>query len=187
VRRTGSGAGVPRGRGRRDGFSLLEVMISSTVFLIVAGAVVTTLVVSNALNMTGRETALASRGAQSILEELKATPFEEVFARYNVIPDDDPGGTSPGANFAVTGLTPGSDDADGFVGAIEFPGGGQELHEDGEDAELGLPRDLDGDGAVDDQDHAADYRILPVRVVISWNGQNGARTFELVTVLTELR
>lgn len=175
-------------RGRaRAGFTVLELMISSTVFLLVAGAVVTTLVVSSALNMTGRETALASRGAQSIIEELKASTFAEIFARYNTNSGDDPaGGTSPGANFAVAGLTPAPDDEDGFVGTIQFPGTGKELHEDGEDAELGLPRDIDGDGAVDGEDHASDYRILPVRIAISWTGQNGARTFELVTVLTEL-
>jgi hypothetical protein len=163
-------------------------MISSTVFLLVAGAVVTTLVISSALNMTGRETAVASRGAQSIIEELKATTFAEIFARYNTTAADDPaGGTSPGANFAVAGLAPRADDEDGFVGALEFPGTGTTLREDGDDVELGLPRDLDGDGDLDGADHAGDYRILPVRVVIAWNGQNGARTFELVTVLTELR
>lgn len=177
----------PRARRAEQGFTMLELMISSTVFLLVAGAVVTALVISSALNMSNRETALASRAAQSIIEELKGTAFDEVFVRYNTTAADDPAaGTSPGAAFAVAGLAPQEDDADGLVGAIEFPGTGTALHEDGDDAELGLPRDMDGDGAVDADDHAADYRILPVRVVLSWNGQNGARTFELVTVLTEL-
>lgn len=168
------------------GFTLLELMISSTVFLLVAGAVVIALVISSALNMTNRETALASRAAQSVIEELKATAFDEIYARYNDTAADDPGGTAPGSGFAVAGLAAQEGDADGFVGAIVFPGTGTALHEDGDDVELGLPRDLDGDGAVDADDHAGDYRILPLRVVIRWNGQNGARTFELVTVLTDL-
>lgn len=174
-------------RAAKQGFTLLELMISSTVFLLVAGAVVTALVVSSALNMTNRETALAARAAQSVIEELKATAVDEIFARYNATAADDPaGGTSPGGDFAVAGLAPQAGDADGFVGSIEFPGTGVALREDGDDAELGLPRDLDGDGVVDAANHAGNYRILPVRVVIRWTGQNGKRTLELVTVLTEL-
>jgi hypothetical protein len=162
-------------------------MISSTVFLLVAGGVMTALVVSSALNMTNRETALASRAAQSMIEELKSTAFEEVFVRYNATTADDPAGTSPGQDFAVAGLEPQKDDADGLAGSIEFPGTGATLREDVEDVELGMPRDLNGDGPpLDADDHADDYRILPVRIVVRWNGQNGARTFQLVTVLTEL-
>jgi type II secretory pathway pseudopilin PulG len=178
----------PRAVAGRAAFTLLELLVSATIFMLVSGAVVTTLALSTALNRTNRETALAVRAAQSLLEELKGVEeFEEIYARYNATSDDDPAaGSSPGQGFAVAGLSARSDDADGFVGALEFPGTGKELLEDGEDAELGLPRDLDGDGLVDAADHAGDYRILPVRVVVEWSGQNGARTLELVTVLTEM-
>jgi len=170
--------------GAERGFTVLELMISSTVFVLVAGAVVTALVVSNALNMTNRETAIASRAAQSMLEELKACTFAEIFKRYNGTAADNPaGGGSPGDDFAVKGLDLQEGDADGFAGSIEFPGTSTTLRENVVDAELGMPRDLNGDGAIDAADHAANYRILPVRVVVRWNGQNGPRTFELVTVL----
>jgi hypothetical protein len=163
-------------------------MISSTVFLIVAGAVVTALVVSSALNTTNRETALASRAAQSTIEELKGTAFDEVFARYNATAADDPAlGASPGDDFSVAGLSVQPDDADGLAGSIEFPGTGTTLREDVDDTELGMPRDLNGDGLPPDaNDHAGDYRVLPVRIVVRWSGQNGVRTLELVTVLTDL-
>jgi hypothetical protein len=62
---------------------------------------------------------------------------------------------------------------------------GTELREDVVDTDLGLPRDLNGDGAIDGADHSADYRILPVRVTVSWTGQNGVRSMDFVTVLTE--
>jgi len=173
-------------RAPERGFSILELMISSTVFVLVAGAVVTALVVSNSLNMTNRETALASRAAQSMLEELKACEFSEVFACYDGTAADDPaGGGSPGANFAVNGLDVQADDDDGLAGAIEFPGTGTTLREDENDPELGMPRDLDGDTNVDAVNHSGDYRILPVRVVVRWTGQNGPRTFEVVTVLAD--
>ena len=174
-------------RGAEAAFTLLEVMISATVFLIVSGAVVTSLVVSTALNTSNRETALASRAAQSAIEELKATAFAEIFRRYNATTADDPvAGVSPGSAFAVQGLNPRSDDADGLAGSIQFPGSGKELLEDGADADLGLPRDLNGDTATDGADHAGDYRILPVRVRVEWSGKSGPQALELVTVLTEL-
>ncbi|HEX6885962.1 MAG TPA: type II secretion system protein [Planctomycetota bacterium] len=177
----------PHARARRAGFTLLELMISATVFLLVAGAVTTSVVVSSALNTTARETAQATRAAESLLEELKGTEFAEVFARFDASTANDPAlGSSPGAGFAVSGLGVQDGDADGLVGRVEFPVIGAELREDVADAELGLPRDLNGDGVVDALDHAADYRILPVRVVVAWSGKNGARTVELVTVLTDL-
>jgi type II secretory pathway pseudopilin PulG len=173
-------------RGTSAGFSILEILIAATVFMLVSGAVVTTLVASNALNATNRETVLAAQAAESIVEELKSTPFDEVFARYNSTVDDDPAvGDSPGYWFAVRGLSPRADDPDGAVGQIDFPGDGLELREDVTDADLGLPRDMDRDGIVDDQDKAASYRILPVRVTLAWTGPNGNRTLQLVTVLTQ--
>lgn len=173
-------------RGGSGGFSIVEILISATVFLLVSGAVVTTLVASSALNHTNRETVLAVQAAESMIEELKSTPFAEVFARYNDTVADDPAtGVSPGIAFAVAGLAARADDADGMVGTIAFPGDGVVLREDVADAELGLPRDLDRDGAIDDQDKAASYRILPVRVRLEWRGANGNRALELVTVLTQ--
>jgi hypothetical protein len=51
------------------------------------------------------------------------------------------------------------------------------------DMGLGMPRDLNGDGAVDTADHSLDYVILPVRVRVTWQGVGGARTVETSTVL----
>jgi len=178
-------AGARAARTRSGGFSIVEILISATVFLLVSGAVVTTLVASSALNLTNRETVLAAQAAESMIEELKSAPFDEVFARYNDTKGDDPAtGVSPGIGFAVAGLNARADDADAMVGSIAFPGDGVELREDGADVDLGLPRDLDRDGAVDDQDKAASYRILPVRVRLDWRGANGNRSLELLTVLT---
>ncbi len=177
-------AGSSRGRA---GFSMLELMVSLSVFVLVAGAVVTTLTASTALNSTNRETILATHAAESALETLKGTAFDQVFARYNATAADDPVGPdpSPGAVFAVNGLSVQKDDGDGFAGEILFPGDGIQLLENVDDLELGMPRDLNGDG-IDAADHAGNYRILPVRVVVQWRGRTGERRIELVTVLSEL-
>jgi prepilin-type N-terminal cleavage/methylation domain-containing protein len=171
----------------RGGFTLIELLVAATVFALVAGAICSSLIASTALNRTSRETILAMEAASNTLEALKGSPLEEVFARYNASSADDPAsGASPGAAFAVAGLDVSADDADDFAGEIEFPGKGGELREDDDDAELGLPRDLNGDGAVDTSDHAADYRLLPVRVVVEWTGKTGARRLELVSVLGDI-
>ena len=172
---------------RQHGFSLIELLISLTVFVVIAGAVASTLMASSALNRVNKESLRAMEAAESAIEALKGTTFSEVFARYNVDGADDPAlGTSPGMYFAVSGLTLRSDDADDFAGAIEFPGDGNDLREDWQDAALGMPRDLNGDTETDDKDHAADYRLLPVRVTIQWTGKTGNRELELMTVLSEL-
>ena len=51
------------------------------------------------------------------------------------------------------------------------------------DASLGMPRDLNGDGVIDSEDHAGDYVLLPVKVRVNWRGITGDRSFEVCTVL----
>ena len=54
---------------------------------------------------------------------------------------------------------------------------------EGRDAQLGMPRDLNGDGAIDSENHAKDYLLLPVCIRIEWRGLTGDREYELHTVL----
>jgi hypothetical protein len=123
-----------------------------------------------------RERTLAMDAIETTLEQLAGVPFAEIFARFNGVDGDDIlGGPigSPGLAFDVPGLGPVAGDADGLVGRLEFPGDGSTLREDFQDVELGPPRDLNGDGLVDQADHAGDYRVLPVRIVVEWNGIAG--------------
>jgi hypothetical protein len=57
------------------------------------------------------------------------------------------------------------------------------LREDVNLPELGMPRDLNGDGAVDAGNHSTDYRLLPVIVRVRWQGAGGPSQFELKTML----
>ena len=85
--------------------------------------------------------------------------------------------------FAVPGLDAAHDDPDGFVGEVRFPGNGFVLAEDAVDADLGMPRDLNGDRDVDALNHSLDYRVLPVRVHLEWTGSGGRQTLDLVTTI----
>ena len=75
---------------RQHGFSLIELLISLTVFVVIAGAVASTLMASSALNRVNKESLRAMEAAESAIEALKGTTFSEVFARYNVDGADDP-------------------------------------------------------------------------------------------------
>lgn len=140
------------------------------------------------LNRMNRETAIAQQAARRMLEELQGEEFAQVFACYNAQAGDYAGaGVERGVGFAVAGLDTQPGDADGLVGRVQFPTvdvlGVEELREDVVDAGLGMPRDLDGLNGIDGFDHAGDYQLLPVRVVVEWNGVRGARRIALETVL----
>lgn len=169
----------------RSGFSLLELMVGLCVLTVAVGAVASTLVATTNLNSTGEEIARAVEAATGVLEELRAEEFPDLFALRDGDPGNDPGGpgSAPGSDFAVRGLAPW--DGAATVGTIEFPGNGGELREDVVDRDLGMPRDLNGDGVIDGEDHSDDYIVLPVRVRVRWQGRSGRVERSLVHVLAE--
>jgi prepilin-type N-terminal cleavage/methylation domain-containing protein len=179
------------GSSRAGGFTLLELMLAMTVLAVAFVAISRAMVGAMSLNRVNRESAIVQDGMREMIETLQgAAPFGEIFIRYNSDPGDDPLlGLSPGDGFAVSGLDPVTGDPDGLVGEIVFPtlqtGMGLELREDLPLPELGLPRDLDGDGDVDNEDHAGDYRLLPVIVRLRWQVGNGERVAEVRTILAD--
>ena len=170
----------------RAGLTLIELSVAITVLVIALCATASTVVTTGALNRQSRETEVARKAAASAMEALRNTPFANVFAQYNASPDDDPlgPGTAPGQFFAVGELTPVAGAPGGAAGRIFFPAAGPDLRENVVDATLGMPRDLTGDILQDGFDHASDYRVLPVRVRVSWTGVNGERFLEFQTLLS---
>lgn len=61
------------------------------------------------------------------------------------------------------------------------------LREDMDLADLGMPRDLNGDTVIDALDHRYDSRVLPVCVRVSWKGRYGDRSMDVYTLLTEFQ
>ncbi len=133
-----------------------------------------------------KESALATDGIADMVERLQGVGhFQDVFALYDANPNDDPGipGTAPGNHFAVKGLQVPDDEPGGSVGEIVFPTIGNQLREDVVDPDLGMPRDLNGDGIIDSADHAADYKILPVLIRVHWKGVGVKRSMVVRTIL----
>jgi prepilin-type N-terminal cleavage/methylation domain-containing protein len=172
-------------RSEQRGFSLVEVAVVFTIVLIAISMFARTLASSKKLDPIATETTIAASGARTVLEKMKNHPFEQIFALYNTTPADDPGGagTGPGAQFDVEGLTPLT--PGGHCGTIIFPEKACALHEDVEDAKLGMPRDLNADGNIDGLDHGGDCVILPIRVRVEWvlhGSTDTHRWFEMYTM-----
>ena len=180
----------PQAPGRRSGFTFVELAVVMTILLsalLIFSSTVTGVAKQRSVN---RETGLAVTAARNLLETLRSEDFAFVFARYNSDPADDPDGpgTAPGSRFAVAGLDETPDSPDGLEGEVIFPtaldpAGQLQLREDVELRVLGMPRDLSGDGRIDDADHGDSYFILPVQVRLRWKGTTGVRQYELSSQL----
>lgn len=169
-----------------SGFTLVEVVIAAVVLVLALLGAMGTLTQVMMLGESNLESAIAHQAARSMVERLQSTPFDEVFQRFNEDPSDDPDGdgTAEGMHFAVPGLDPRRDDADGFCGMVLMPAtDGTELIETLEDTAFGMPRDLNGNGVVDGNDHALDKVILPIRVQVQWTGKSGNHRTEFRTIL----
>jgi hypothetical protein len=144
------------------------------------------------LMSVNRDNARASEAARMALESVEngAVPFESLFLAFHAdpvtrelgdleLPEGLPLLTR---HFDGRGLRPLADDPDGMIGELIFPTvdtlDGPELREDV------AQRDLNGDGVVDDANHADDYTLLPVTVRVEWDGQNGPQRLEFVALLT---
>jgi len=179
------------GRLQAGAFTLVELLLVISVLLIAFLALSQSIVASMALTRVNRESALATDGIRHMVEVLQGgEDFEDLYQLYNGWNGDDPGpGPAPGSGFTVAGLEPVEGDSDGLVGEIVFPtvetSAGLELREDVEEPTLGMPRDLNGDGALDALDHAGDYRLLPVVVRLRWRGVSGERSAEVRTLIAD--
>ncbi len=183
---SGLPARIRRDSTSRAGLTLVELMVAIAVMVVALCATASTVVTTSALNRQSHETAIARQAAETMVEALRNADFAKVFALYNADPGDDPlgAGTAPGSRFAVTGLTPQPGAPGGMAGDIIFPSAGPTLRETAVDATLGMPRDLNGDLAIDGSDRALDYLVLPVRVRVRWTSKHGPRVLELKTLIS---
>jgi hypothetical protein len=163
------------------------MMVSLSISLVAMAMFSSALISTSRMGADKRLTALAANACRDKLEDMRAAPHAERFARFNASRLDDPDGpgTAPGDKFAVPGLDPQPGDPDGFVGEVVMPVIEGRLREDFVDQRLGLPRDLNGDSLTDKEDHSGDYVILPVVVRVEWKGIGGSRKIEMYSMLAD--
>lgn len=161
------------GPGRTDGFTLIEVAIATSILMIGIVSVLSASTQMNSLRQVNRERTLAQNAVRSLSERIHAasqgfsddpnTWCNELLALYG------PGGTT-GDTFEVTGLAEVEEGEP--VGRIVIVT--DERRTDAElGRDLGMPRDLNGDGDSTDADVSATARILPVTLTLRWTGENG--------------
>lgn len=170
-----------------SGISLLELLMALSLFIVVAMAVMVSFTRAAASDTVSGENMRARAAASQVLDEIRGyaiQSFETTYAYYNANPSDDPGGygTAPGNSRTLGELT--SPDGTATL-RIEFPERDGHLREDVTDADWAMPRDLNGDSAVSAVAVDTNYRLLPVRVMVTWRGVRGLKTYSLVTVITK--
>lgn len=161
-------------------------MVVFTIMTIALSMFSRTLTSASRLDPLSRERSLAAEAAKNIAERMYGYDFEDVYVSFNADPKDDPGGSGKahGNTFTVEGLDAISKTDP--VGQIVFCDTEGEILEYVEIEEFGLPRDLNGDGIVDKENHASDCIILPYKILVQWKSRHGNRKFELYAVRSNL-
>ena len=173
----------------RSGMTILEVTVAIVILISGVAGYLQAMVQLERAQQRTREVGRATQAARQIVESIEAEAFPEAFRRYNGEPIDDPGGagTAPGKDFDVPGLSAMPGDPDGRPGEVIFPSpAGQPgvLNEAVVDSTLGMPRDLNGDGLIDNAaNYNQTYTILPLRVRVSWVSSAGPASVEVRTML----
>lgn len=182
---------VPRGQGmapskrmRRSGFTILEVLISLIILAVAIAALIVSIASTHELSDVNQEYSNAYSATRAKVEELREHGFSTIYADYKA-------GGSVGNTWTFAGLPaiPGVP-----MGQVFFPeaapvgGGTVSLRETVVDAEMGMPtggRDLNGDEVIDENDRAADYTLLPVKLTVRWMGCHGESSLTVSTWIVE--
>ena len=170
------------GRGSQAGWTLLELMMAVIVITIALVAYLVFYATSIRVTATSHQMEVAMNAVRGKLEEMNSA-YDTLIGTFTHYTTTLGGGLGP--TFTVW-----LDQAEGIMlepdpaGEVVFPTVGGQLREDSggtwdnmtgeEAARLGMPRDINGDGVVDTNDHSSDtnLQILPMLVRVTW--QDGA-------------
>jgi len=162
-----------KARPARSGFTLLEVVFTLAILAIAIASSGATTISLSALRRTNRERSVAHNAAVAFAERIysvarTAASQPGAWGR-NVVDAICPGGTL-GTSFDVPELEP--QDGLAHVGSVLFVAD-ETRRDTALGVELGMPRDLDGDGAADKTDALPTARLLPVILELRWKGIRG--------------
>ena len=133
----------------------------------------------HSLRKHNRERAVAQNALRSVGERIHSRSFRISRQSPTSWADDlldiyGPGGTV-GTTFDVRGINVNLGEI--TTGTIQIVTDETATDED-LGFQIGMPRDLNGDGDADDVDVSGDARILPVLLQIRWRGQSGTSTVQ---------
>ena len=163
----------------RDGFTLLETIVSMAVLMLAILGITTTVWQVHSLREENQLRRTAENAARTMAQEIQvesaALHEDPLTWAPNLIAVFGAGGAI-GPDFAVPGLD--LVDGDAFAGSIEIVTD-ETTTDAAVDAELGLPRDLNGDGTATSADVSAEALLLPFVVQVRWRSGLGPRTIRL--------
>lgn len=155
------------------GFTLVEIGLAMTILLVALMAMGASTLRMSSLRRQNRERAVAQNAIRALSEQIHATS-DNLRRTSNDWSGDlitalSPGG-QVGDSFAIQDLN--AQIGEDSVGSIQIITD-ETLTDAALGFELGMPRDLDGDGSVDNTDVSGTARILPVVVRARWRGVSG--------------
>jgi len=156
-----------------SGFTLLEVAFTLGILVIAIASSSATTISLSALRRSNRERTVAHNAAAALAERIHAIAHAKIgqpgaWAR-NVVETVCPANTV-GTSFDVRELEP--QDGLAHVGTVLFVPD-ETRTDQALGVELGMPRDLDGDGAADKVDAIGTAKLLPVVIEVKWKGIRG--------------
>lgn len=164
------GKGVRRGG---SGFTLIEIAFATTVLLVALMSMSASIFSLHSLRRQNRERTLARNACVTRVESAHSVARSAVDQpgawATNVVAASCPGGGLD-LDFDIPGLTPWPGET--HVGKVTFVVD-ETLTDAALGVALGMPRDLDGDGLIDNHDVRDTARILPVIVRARWDGVRG--------------
>lgn len=165
----------PAPRRSRAGLAVLEAAVTLSILTIALLAMTTTSVTMYNLKETDRLRRTASAAMQSLVEDVRAFAFSARDAdggwAREVLTSYAPGGAL-GDRFDAPGLEPWPGEPSVFSVTVVRD---ETLTDQELGIELGMPRDLDNDGEISNDDVIAGARMLPVIVRARWAGRAGNR------------
>lgn len=163
---------------RRSGFTLIELTISMSILIIGIVSVASATSRMHALRKFNRETTIAGNALRSMSERIHARSYafsdDETTWAQNLLGVYGPGGTF-GTTFDARGINAANGQV--AVGSIQIFTD-ETLTDAAIGFQLGMPRDLNGDGDTLDGDVTTSARVLPVLLTLTWQGNTGVRTIE---------
>ncbi len=148
------------GRRRDVGFTLVEVMAATVLMTVSVVGLGVVLVSSQRSQEMGIEEAVVSHAIRRTVEQMRGEAFADTATLYT------------GYQFTLNEIN-----GSGTVAIY--------VDENATVPELGLPRDLNGDGNASSSDVTASYILLPVRIDVTWPDSFGNQTRTLYTFLSE--
>ncbi|MED6334896.1 MAG: hypothetical protein VYE81_05805 [Planctomycetota bacterium] len=153
---------------------MMELSLAVTVLMVALLAMSASTLHTHALRRQNRERALAQNAVRMISEEIQAFSARTLTEHAGQWSEDLVGAFEPGGAFGATFDVTGLSTADGqtAVGSVQVVTD-EALTDAQLGFELGMPRDLDGDGQATNGDVTTGARILPVIVRTRWKGVSG--------------